>query len=234
MNSILDIKHAYYINLSTRPDRKKHVEEQLKTIGIHMERFNAIKMKNGAIGCSMSHLKLLETAKTNNFDHILIVEDDILFTQPETFVNQFNKFLSRHGGTFDVVLIAGNNMPPYVTIDDSCVKVSQCQTTTGYLVRKHYYDKLINNYKEGILKLMKEQHNHRFYAIDKHWFSLQATDNWYLITPLTVTQKDGYSDIEQRPTHYSHVMLDLDKTAFIQRQKDLEYIRQLSKIKIKN
>jgi glycosyl transferase family 25 len=231
MNSISDIKHAYYINLDSRPDRKQHVEKELNQIGVNAERFNAIKMKNGAIGCSMSHLKLLEIAKENNFDHILIVEDDILFTKPETFVNQFNTFLSKHSNSFDVVLVAGNNLPPYVNIDNSCVKVSQCQTTTGYLVCRHYYDKLIKNYKDGILKLMKEPHNHRLYAIDKYWFSLQEIDKWYLIIPLTVTQREDYSDIEKRPTNYTHMMLDLNKEDFIKRQKEIEHLRQLGKIK---
>jgi len=63
MNSISDIKHAFYINLETRPDRKQHVEEQLQNIGISAERFNAIRLQNGAIGCSMSHLKCIEIAK---------------------------------------------------------------------------------------------------------------------------------------------------------------------------
>jgi glycosyl transferase family 25 len=178
-------------------------------------------MSNGAIGCSMSHLKIIETAKANDWDHVLIVEDDILFTNPNLFVQQFNKFLSNHKD-FDVVLIAGNNMPPYLTIDDSCVQVSRCQTTTGYLVQKHYYDILIKNYKDGILFLMKEPHNHTLYAIDKHWFNLQAIHKWYLITPLSVTQREDYSDIEKRPTNYTHVMLDLDKTAFFQRQRDIK------------
>lgn len=93
MNSISDIKHAFYINLPSRPDRKQHAEKQLKSIGLNAERFNAIKMSNGAIGCSMSHLKIIETAKANNWDHVLIVEDDILFTDPNLFVQQFNKFL---------------------------------------------------------------------------------------------------------------------------------------------
>ena len=30
MNSISDIKHAFYINLLSRPDRKQHLENQLK------------------------------------------------------------------------------------------------------------------------------------------------------------------------------------------------------------
>jgi len=224
MNSISDIKHAFYINLLSRPDRKQHVERQLQSIGISAERFNAIKMPNGAIGCSMSHLKIMETAKANNWDHVLIVEDDILFTNPNLFVQQFNKFLSNHKD-FDVVLIAGNNLPPYKTIDDTCVQVTHCQTTTGYLVQKHYYDILIKNYKDGILNLIKEPHNHNLYAIDKYWFNLQAIHKWYLITPLSVTQREDYSDIEKRPTNYTHVMLDLDKVAFMKRQQKLAALR---------
>ena len=224
MNSISDIKHAFYINLLSRPDRKDHVEQQLTTIGIKPERFNAIKMDNGAIGCSMSHLRLLETAKLNNWEHILIVEDDILFTDPNLFVTQFNKFLSSNID-FDVVLIAGNNMPPYKTINDSCVKVTHCQTTTGYLVKQHYYDTLIKNYKDGILRLMKEPYNHVLYAIDKYWFNLQSIHKWFLITPLSVTQRMDYSDIEKRQTNYSPAMLDLDKTAFIKRQKELASLK---------
>ena len=78
MNSIQDIKHTLYINLDHRTDRKIHVEEQLSLLGIsRYERFKAIQLSNGALGCSMSHLKCLETAKKNNWDHLLILEDDI-------------------------------------------------------------------------------------------------------------------------------------------------------------
>ena len=224
MNSISDIKHAFYINLLSRPDRKQHVESQLNLIGLNAERFNAIKMPNGAIGCSMSHLKIIETAKANNWEHVLVVEDDILFTDPKLFIEQFNKFLSNHKD-FDVALIAGNNLPPYKRIDDSCVQVTHCQTTTGYIVQKHYYDILIKNYKEGIVLLMKEPANHFIYAIDKYWFNLQAIHKWYLITPLSVTQREDYSDIEKRPTNYTPAMLDLDKVAFMKRQQELAALR---------
>ena len=93
MNFIADIKHALYINLDSRPDRKKHVEGQLSIVGIQAERFTAIRLENGALGCSMSHLKCLEIAKANNWPHILIIEDDILFLKPNIFVNQLNLFL---------------------------------------------------------------------------------------------------------------------------------------------
>lgn len=210
------IKHAFYINLESRPDRREHVEHQMSLIGVNAaQRFNAIKLPNGAIGCSMSHLKCLETALANDWEHVLIVEDDILFSKPKKFVAQFNKFLELHKTNFDVVLIGGNNIPPYKRIDDCCVQVSKCQTTTGYFVQKHYYKQMIANIREGIGKLMREPEKHFLYAIDKYWFQLQAVDKWFLITPLTVTQREDYSDIEQRRTNYTNAMTDLDKVEFM-------------------
>lgn len=210
ISNISDIKHSFYINLESRPDRKIHVEEQLKILGIQSIRFNAIKLSNGALGCSMSHLKCLEIAKENNWEHVLIVEDDIKFLNPQLFTIQINKFLNLHSN-WDVILIAGNNLPPHEVIDDSCVKVSQCQTTTGYIVKNHYYNTLIENIRNGITNLIKEPTQHFLYAIDKYWFNLQKKDLWYLITPLTVTQREDYSDIEKRPTNYTRVMTDLNK-----------------------
>ena len=229
MNSVSDIQHAFYINLDSRPDRKQHVERQLGIIGINAQRFKAIKLPNGALGCSMSHLKLIETAKANNWPHILVVEDDILFTNPSLFIQQCNKFLSTHK-EFDVALISGNNVPPYREIDDTCVQVTKCQTTTGYLVQNHYFDTLIQNYKMGIQNLMREPENHRIYAIDKFWFNLQAIHKWYLIIPLTVTQREDYSDIEKRPTNYARAMLDLDKEAFFKKQMEQQVKANLGKL----
>jgi hypothetical protein len=57
------------------------------------------------------------------------------------------------------------------------------------------------------------------YAIDKYWFNLQKVDNWFLIIPLTVTQREDYSDIEKRPTNYTNVMTDLDKEEFFKKQQ---------------
>jgi len=212
------VENAFYINLATRPDRRLHVVQQLALVGVlNARRFNAIRLANGAVGCSMSHLKCLEIAKEKNWDHVMIVEDDIKFLDPALFVKQFNKFIESHGkiGQFDVVLIAGNNMPPYVRIDDTCVKVNHCQTTTGYIVQRHYYDTLINNIREGIKHLMSEPEKHAMYAIDKYWMHLQREHKWFLITPLTVTQREDYSDIEKRPTNYTRAMTDLDKVAFL-------------------
>ena len=217
-----DIKNIFYINLDHRTDRKNHVEMQLSLLGLTGNRFSAIKMENGAVGCSMSHLKLLQMALKTGLDHILILEDDIEFLDPTLFKKQLDTFLKDLTKEWDVVLFAGNNMPPYEIIDDTCVKVSHCQTTTGYLVNGHYIEKLMNNVKMGLTNLLREPEKHLLYAIDMFWLSLQKSDQWYIITPLTVVQRDDYSDIEKKVVHYHKAMTDLDKTEIIKKMKEHE------------
>jgi len=211
MKNIKDIKNIFYINLDSRPDRKTKFEIEMKKLGLHATRFTAIKQKIGALGCSMSHLALLKYAKENNLDHILIMEDDITFLNIPVFINSINNFLLSNID-FDVLLIAGNNMGPYTKINDFCVRIKKCQTTTGYLVKKNYYDKLIENIEEGINNLASNTTRLNDFAIDQYWNKLQLVDNWCLLTPLTVSQRPDYSDIEKRITNYNRVMLDLDKT----------------------
>ena len=79
------------------------------------------------------------------------------------------------------------------------------------MVRNTYFDTLIQNFQEGINKLTYEPHKHALYAIDQYWSKLQQKDNWILITPLTVTQKEGHSDIEKTHTNYNYLMLSMYK-----------------------
>jgi GR25 family glycosyltransferase involved in LPS biosynthesis len=199
-----------YINLEHRKDRNESVLKELSKIKIlNAERFNAIEMKNGAIGCTLSHIKCIEIAIKRNYDYIMICEDDIEILNPSLFVENINKFLNSQI-EWDVVLIAGNNMIPYNFVTDYCIKIYNCLTTTGYIVKNKYFSTLLNNYKEGVTKLIKEQSNSS-YKIDKYWLSLQNKDNWYMIIPPTIIQKEDYSDIEKKVTNFRNYMLDFNK-----------------------
>lgn len=207
---LLDKIHVTYINLDKRPDRNLHVVKELTKIGVtDFTRFKAIELTDGALGCSMSHLKCIEMAKEKDLDYVLICEDDIEFLNPELFLNQLTEFL-KSNIDWDVVLIAGNNMVPYKPVNHICIQIFNCQTTTGYIVQKHYYDTLIQNYKDGIKQLIKEPSNKDF-KIDKYWFKLQKTDNWYLIIPLSIIQREDYSDIEKKNTNFGSYMLNYNK-----------------------
>jgi GR25 family glycosyltransferase involved in LPS biosynthesis len=205
------LQNTLYINLDHRKDRLEHVERELSKLNIKGERFNAIKTKVGSIGCTMSHIKCLELAKERSYEQVFICEDDITFLNTDIFKDSLQKFYDNKDIEWDILLIAGNNVPPYQKIGDYCIRVSNCQTTTGYVVKKHYYDKLIENFRESVKNLIREPHNHKMYALDVFWKNLQRIDKWFMITPLTVVQCDSYSDIEQRNVDYRGLMLDIDK-----------------------
>jgi len=216
MNSFADIKHVLYINLAHRTDRRAHIEQQLNSVGLtQFERFNAIRLPNGRVGCSLSHIKCLELAKEHGWPHVLICEDDTVFTNPRKLRDSFQHFVQERK-EWDVLLWAGNNMPPFDKISPYYIRATRCQTTTCYMVQSHYYDRLLANLRQGATMLMKEPHNHLQYAIDKFWFYLQQKDRWFLLTPLTVVQKTDYSDIEGKVTNYSQLMLDLDKAQIME------------------
>ena len=153
----------------------------------------------------MSHLKLLLHAKKNNLPYIVIVEDDIQFTNIELFKKQINNFLSSKMN-YDVYLLAGN-LRSVKQVKSDLLKIYKSFTTTGYIVKNHYFDKMINNIKEGINNLIRNPNN-GYNAIDVYWMKLQQSGNWYISYPRTVTQLPDYSDIERREVNYNHLMLD--------------------------
>ncbi len=200
-----------YINLEKRQDRNINVLTELNKLNIkNITRFNAIQNKNGAIGCTLSHIKCLELAIQNNYDYVFICEDDIQIVDTNLFTINIQKFLNSDI-EWDVVIVAGNNMLPYKPINEYCIQVMNCITTTGYIVKKHYYHKLMANFKEGVLTFMKNPDQKNKYAIDKYWLHLQMNDHWFMIIPPCIIQKEDYSDVEHRITNFKNYMLNYNK-----------------------
>jgi len=223
-------ENTVFINLDHRIDRLRHLEGQFEAMGISGERFPAIQMANGAVGCTLSHIKCLEMAKQREWSHVFICEDDITFTNPGLLKRQMSELAKMTGSglAWDILIIGGNNVPPYQEIEGTeyIVRVSNIQTTTGYIVGAHYYDALIANYKEGLGKLLREPGRKREYAVDIYWKSLQQTGIWLFFNPPTVTQYSDYSDIEEKVTNYESHLLDIDKRAL------MEYYARLRKMKM--
>ena len=101
-------KHSLFINLKHRTDRLEHVTNEFKKMGINAERIEGIQPKSGAVGCTMSHIKCLEIAKSRNYEQVFICEDDITFTSPEKFKEQITKFNENKDINWDVLVVSGN------------------------------------------------------------------------------------------------------------------------------
>lgn len=230
-SSWTSVKHVYYINLDHREDRLKEIHEQLEIMGISnvAERFSAIKIASkGALGCSLSHYLILQNAVKLKLPYVIILEDDIVFTKPAEFISQFNTFAkSNLAKKVDVLLFGASTYPPYQSFPEAaCIKISVATTTTGYMVMQHYFNTLLRNFHDGICQFMIN-YNTKQFAIDEYWKRLHKAGNWYMLDPLTVVQRESYSDIRHATYDTSIRMLDKDASWWKpENERDEEYYKK--------
>jgi len=209
------LENVYYINLEERVDRKVLVETELKKMKWKYERFDAIKHARGIIGCCMSHLAVVEMAKEKDLDYVVILEDDIQFLQPERYnkmLIDFRNFIESNSLDYDVLLIATNILDKVngiIPINNYIYRVKASYSAAGYIVKKHYYDKIIANYKEGLRLLIENPTVSGKYEFDVYWIKLQMVDKWLVLYPRTVNQRESYSDILKCMTDYTKHMIDV-------------------------
>ena len=186
-----------YINLEKRIDRKESIEKQLLLYfpPEKIIRFNAISEKPGYIGCSKSHIEVLQLAIDNKWNNCLIVEDDMIWNNFNEGYLILEKLIKN---SFDIILFGAT----YSKFNPKTFKLNYGKTTTSYLISQHYYKVLLENFKEGLNKLISEK-KYASYAIDVYWRKLQEKDNWYLISPPLSVQKEDYSDIENKKVNYT-------------------------------
>lgn len=202
------LQHVVYINLQTRQDRRSHIIRQLTQLGLVGMRFNAIRHTVGAIGCFCSHLEVLYIAKRRNWSHVCIIEDDAVFTNPSLFNQQLKLFFALHSSReWDVLLLGGNHIIPYIPIDATCGKVQKCYSSVAYIVPQHYFDCMISHLQEGLNLYMNHPIEQHQYALDVWWTQLQEKDRWLTLLPRMVTQLVGYSDIEEKKVNYTSLLL---------------------------
>jgi GR25 family glycosyltransferase involved in LPS biosynthesis len=203
------IQNHFYINLDERNDRMVHCEEELKKIGLDRpSRFSAIKTKVGIVGCGLSHLRCIESAKKEGLPYITIFEDDIVISKPNQLKNIVNRIL-QSGVDWDVLCLGGNAFKPHKEEHDDFVVVNRMYCGTGYIVKAHFYDTMIDNIRQGLAKLMET--GDRQYSWDAWWINLQRQHRFLLINPLSVYQREDYSDIENKTVNYKELMLNIDK-----------------------
>lgn len=192
----------YYINLERRIDRECHMKKQFKEYDItNYERINAVNMpKKGYLGCSLSHVKTIETFLQSEHEVCVILEDDFEFTQTkEVCENMFTRFFEDNL-EWDCVMLSSNTKQAayYNEYLDKCIRA---YTTAGYMINRNFATTLLKNIREGVENLIRNDLQH-MYAIDVHWMSLQFKSKWYIFKPKLGQQRAGYSDIEQRHVDY--------------------------------
>jgi glycosyl transferase family 25 len=189
-----------YINLDKRKDRDDEIKEEFKRLQIpsnKIMRFKAIENKEGAIGCTMSHIEVIKLAKQNKWNNILVLEDDFNFINDIDFINNvFKLFFSIFKNDWDVINLSRGFYQSFTDINIKYFsKVNDVSTTSGYMVNNTIYDKLIENFEEGCGLLKQNPRTHELYCIDRYWTKLLSESRWYIFTPSIGYQRTGFSSI---------------------------------------
>jgi GR25 family glycosyltransferase involved in LPS biosynthesis len=187
---------VYVVNLDRRTDRLKEFTEQMDSVGLPFQRFSAIETKPGALGCAMSHLKIVKDARRLGLKNVLIFEDDFNFKNPEIFWSRINEFFAKNI-EFDVLMLAYaiQKSEPY---SEGLLKVLEAQTTSAYVVNERFYDKLIAVNEEAV-SLFSSTGQHWKYAADQAWKKLQPNACWLAVEPRLGYQRASVTDTGMTP-----------------------------------
>lgn len=186
------ISKIVYINLERRQDRRQEIEQELATIGLSGERFDAIAKDPGIIGCNMSHIQVLRDAEAAGLENLLVFEDDFQFlVDKPTFQKQIEDFFALNI-TWDIVLLSYHliQKEPY---NDLIGRARETQTTSGYLINKRCFKPLADCIEAATEKLISTG-EHWNYAIDQAWKVLQKTSDVFYFTTRIGKQRPSFSD----------------------------------------
>jgi len=182
---------GYYINLEDSQDRRKIIEDI--DFKIDMERFNAIKQDNGNIGCSMSHIELLnmilKQEVTNENTYFMILEDDVHLLNSDKysdFITNLNNMLSYHSP--DMIVLCGTDK----IVDISSYygfgfyKLLKSHTTSGYIVNYKFIPELLKKFEMGLKNLLNIRTRfdierdliHNVNCCDQIWNNNIINENW--------------------------------------------------------
>lgn len=193
VNEVFD--KIYCINLDRATDRWNLCQEQFNKYNIDVERFSAIepsmgsfKLLKGEIGCLQSHLEIIKKAKQNNYNNVLVLEDDFVFV--DDFDKKFNDVIDDVPDNWNFLYFSGNHVGNLFKINENISRMTYTLTTHTYAVRSNMYDVLIPN----ISKMEKQ--------VDNYYADLMRIFNAYVTIPHLTYQRTGFSYIQNREINY--------------------------------
>lgn len=181
----------YCINLGDRTDKWEKTISELEKLGLEendIDRFPAIKRENGAEGCKLSHLGVLEEAKKLGVNNVLIFEDDVKVLEKNT--EHINKILnSLNDMEWDMFYLGayvGKQCKKVNKINKFIYRIKFAYTTHAYAINFNMFDELINKIP-----------NHKILDV---FYSrkIAPKNNVLMCNPIICTQREDHSDIRKQ------------------------------------
>ena len=181
---------VFCINLDGRPERWAEVQEEVKVIGVEIERFPAIKHRPGHVGCRLSHEALWEKAKPLGV--WMVIEDDILFLPGAK--ETLEAAIEQLPADWDMLYLGATLNQPLDRISDNLLRLKRGWTTHGIMYNNQ------NGVVDYILKVKYDWKIDVLLADE-----VQAKFNCYMCFPMVATQRPGWSDIVDHHTEYNEI-----------------------------
>lgn len=202
------IDKIIYINMDSRVDRRKEIEEQFEKAGIPSEkiiRFSGICHPTSPnAGCNMSHAGALKLAYDLNLQNVLILEDDFDFIEDIEFIKKSltNFFNETSGISWNAVLLAFSHLEssPFSDLLGNCLKA---QNAAGYLVHRCHMLELSNTIQE-VVEPMATTGMHWLYQNDVVWQKCMAKGNWFHFKKRLGFQRIGFSNLARQVVDHSN------------------------------
>ncbi len=198
----------YCINLDKREDRWNECVKIFEKEKINVERISGINgnpfnyksnLSDGAIGCTLSHLKIIALAQLYNFKNILILEDDVEFI--ENINTEFNKFIVQVPKKWGLLYFGGNhNNEPLKKISENVSLVTNTYTTHAYAVNTELFSELINTFSN-----FDDACDVSLTRIQKKY------KNSYVFQPHLAWQRNSFSDVLNVEADYSFLKTGYNK-----------------------
>lgn len=189
----------YCVNLDTRPDRLEKVQKEFTRVGFDdISRYSAINGKhvkhssnllNGEIGILQTHINIINNSIKENFKNVLIMEDDVCFTDE---INKIEEYLKMVPEDWDMIYFGANHISgkALVKINDKIVRLNHSFGLQCVAIKNTLFNKII----EETPKFEKQ--------IDVYYAEWQNDINAYCFHPNIALQEIGFSDIQNKITNY--------------------------------
>jgi GR25 family glycosyltransferase involved in LPS biosynthesis len=205
MNNLFD--KIYCINLDKRKDNWEECKKEFEKFSIDSVcRISAVdgeklfetgkypsKVNAGNRGLVLSNIKIFEEAKDKKLENILIMEDDVSFSDD---INQISELMKLVPEDWDLIYFGANHCtqegkePPH-KINDRVVKCHYSKATHCIGFNSRTFDFILENLKK---------HNLPIDVIYIRY--IQSEFNVYSFFPALAEQRPGYSDIQSRNCNY--------------------------------
>ncbi len=205
----------FLINLDSRKDRLDESMKILNTynLGEKLIRFSAItpppnlkdsfdekgrKISRGAVGLILSMLEIFKESKKNNYNSILILEDDFLLKNEEYGGDVIEQLKNIE---WDVFYLGANLHQKLDNVSNNLYKIKYGYATHAVAYNKNFYDYFLTSYDSGDIKILDV------------WLSEFAQNNLncFCSWPILSIQRPSYSDIENKFTDYDWMINNYNK-----------------------